>query len=260
MPKIVKALNANFKESILIPSEQVQQPAHPQAKDPEPREPAETEPEEVSREAAAPLTDELRRQVLDAAHKEAEEVLSQSASKAQGISRELLEKAEREAQIIRDDARREGLSQGREQAEEQIQQKLNEVVALLDRIDDRQREIIGKTEGDLRLLAVEVVRKFMGKELREDDKALTGIVERALANYKNTDWIKITVSQTDAEVSCITDKGMLAEMLNVSGSIEIEVLSDASTGMCIVETPDGIADASIETQLCNLKQLLTRSG
>ncbi len=258
LPKIVKALNTTFKESILISAFM---PTQPPELHQEPRAAAEsvmpdTQPQAYISEAAAHETVDLRQQILDNAHAEAQMIIAESLRKATKLEEEMLDSAKQEAQKLKEDAYHSGYEQGRTEIGSQLQHKLDELTVLLDRIDDKQREIIDKTENDLKLLVVDIVSKIMGKELAEDDKALVGMVKKALANYKNTDWVKITVSQTDAQTSCITNKKLLAELLDISGSIEVEAIKDASAGLCIVETPSGIADASLSTQLSSLKQLL----
>ena len=259
LPRIFKALEANMKESILISSA----PAYTADNTPSPASEEQVHSEKTMH--ASPtlvnttvLTEELRMQVIQAAQLEAERILTDASAEAQLRARRLLAEAQDEARQIKEQAMAEGYTQGKQQVAQQLQKGLNDIAALLDRIDDKQRQIIDETEEDIRLLVVDIVRKIMGKALQEDDKALVGIVERALASYKNMDWVKLTVSGTDAQTSCITDKAMLAKLLDLSGSIEVEVITDAATGLCIVETPDGIADASVETQLCNLKQILTK--
>lgn len=259
LPRIFKALEANLKESILIPSAPI--PTTSNITSPAPEEGRQAEDASPSSPASVNqtvLTKELRMQVLQAAQREANQIIADASAKAQAIEQQAIAKAQEEARQIKEQAFAQGYAEGKEKATHQLQKGLDDITALLDRIDDNQRKIIDETEEGIRLLVVDIVRKIMGKVLKEDDKALVYIVERALASYKNTDWVKITVSETDAQTSCITDKAMLASLLDLSGSIEVEVIPDGASGLCIVETPDGIADASVETQLCNLKSILTK--
>ncbi len=258
LPRIVKAQEVNYKESVLIPS----MPASTAHKASPPVTDDDTKQDTSSflshTADTAFLTEEMCKQALDAARQEADSIIARAHAKAQALGEQISAAAADEANRLKEQARAEGFVQGKEQATQQLQSKLDDITALLDRIDDRQRELIDGTEESIKLLVVDIVRKIVGKTLKEDDKALVGIVERALSSYKNTDWVKITISETDASTSCITDKSVLMELLDLSGSIEIEVLEDGASGLCIVETPDGIADASVETQLCNLKEILTR--
>ncbi len=259
LPRVFKALEANMKDNILIAAA----PSYVPSNAPAPASEADTQSEKTGQESpvieyTASLTEELRMQVLQAAQQEADRILTEATAKAQARTEQLLAAAQDEARLIKEQAFSDGFEQGKQQATQQLQRGLNDIAALLDRIDDKQRQIIDETEGGIRLLVVDIVRKMIGKVLKEDDKALIGIVERALSSYKNTDWVKITVSGTDAQTSCITDKNMLAELLDLSGSIEVDIIPDAATGLCVVETPDGIADASLEAQLSNLKDILTK--
>lgn len=259
LPRIVKAFNASLKDNILISAFTAQATAQPPHIEPEPLEKplplVEEAPKLISETAALEMTT-IRQQILDNAHAEAQMIVAESLRKASKLEEEILSRAKLEAQKLTEEAYQVGLEQGRAEMLNKLQSKLDDLTALLDRIDDKQREIIDGSENDLRLLVTDIVSKVFGKELAEDDKALVGMVKRALSNYKNTDWVKITVSQTDAQTSCITDKKLLAELLDVSGSIEVETMKDAASGLCIVETPSGIADASLQTQISSLKQIL----
>ncbi len=251
MPKIVKALNATYRESVLIPSALPFKELTPEVEEEEEGEfiPAD--------DSSPPPIEGAIEKTLEDARAEAEQLVLQARAEAEARQEQLLAEANRMAEAIKAEARKEGFAQGLKEANTSLQAKLDEVTRLLDRIDDKQREIIDASEEGIKLLVVDVVRKIIGSEFKENEKALAGVVKKALANYKNTDWVKLTVSETDAQTSLITDKKWLAEFLEVSGSIEIEELTDAASGLCVVETPDGIADASVATQVENLKQILT---
>lgn len=263
LPRIFKAPQASMSGNVLLSVLPVPVEEPPKKTQESPKQPnIQPAAAEVSEAQIQAAVEQRCAQALETARTqakvEAEQLAFQTAQKAQAERELLLEQARQEAEQIREQARMQGIAQGKEEAQLRVQEALDQLAAALDRLDDTQREWLDGIEKDIRLSVIEVIKKMTGKLLAEDDRVLAGMVDRALSNFKNTDWVKITVSDTDAQTSCITDKQMLADLLGVSGPIELEILNDAAQGLCVVETPDGIADASVAAQLQNLRDILER--
>ena len=52
------------------------------------------------------------------------------------------------------------------------------------------------------------------------------------------------------------DKELIQNLNKISNDVKIEVSEELEEGSAIVETPEGIVDASIATQLNNLKEMV----
>lgn len=52
------------------------------------------------------------------------------------------------------------------------------------------------------------------------------------------------------------DKELINELYKISNDVKFEVSEELEEGSAIVETPESVVDASINTQLKNLKELV----
>lgn len=256
MPRVIKAPNVVFTDSVVIPASKIDNDyiGVPESKDNSVSEKS-TKNQEFDEAAIANINAE-RNKILENARSEAKLIVSDAIRKAEDIRRDndvlcasLSEEAKKNGYL-------EGYELGQKEASLTLKNKIDDVVALLDNIDDSRNELLEKSENDIVLLAVSIAKKVLRNELKTDEQAILELVKKAVGGFKNTDWVKIAVSNTDAEASCITDKEFLKKALDGIENIEVSVINDAPIGTCLVETPDGIADAGIETQIETIKNML----
>jgi len=162
----------------------------------------------------------------------------------------VIKAANEEAGFIRNRAYNEGYERGVQEKAEEIQSLINKNEKFLHDINILITEKLQKFEKNLTELSVEIASKVLARKLDEDDQCIADLIRKAVDEVKNSEWISITLSEELKQVL-----GGLEEELRrgrFAGKLDI-MFKEAPRGTCIVETPDGVIDASIHTQIENLK-------
>lgn len=139
---------------------------------------------------------------------------------------------------------------------EQNKEKLNEIAEMIKTIESEKLKIISRYEEELIKLSIEIAEKIIRHEIDTKDDVVSGIIKNAIKDYRNVDWIKIYLSDKDDAEIIQADKELISELEKISKDIKIEVMDELQKGGAIIETADGIVEASIDTQLKNLKEMV----
>ena len=149
-----------------------------------------------------------------------------------------------------------GLHNIKEELEKTNKNKLNEINDMLATIENQKQIIVAKYESEIARLSLDIAEKILRQKIELKDNAVSKIIENVIADYKNVEWVKIYISDKDDVIALQADKSLINELQKISNDIKIEVKKDLCEGSCIIETPDSIVDASVDTQLNNLKEIL----
>ncbi len=149
-----------------------------------------------------------------------------------------------------------GLKDIKEELIKENEVKINEIYSMLTAIENKKQSIISKYESELLKISLNIAEKIMRQKIELKDNSLGKIIESVIKDYKNVEWVKIYVSNRDEVKMIEADKTLIDEIEKISHDIKVEVKKDLTHGSCIIETPDSIVDASIDTQLSNLKEIL----
>ena len=164
--------------------------------------------------------------------------------------RNLISRAQEEAISIKEIAAKEGHKMGIEAAKLDIQ-KLNEAI---DGFFTYKETVYTELSNGILDIAVEIAKKILNTELETNEQALLGIINNALAtNVKGENRIIIKVMPSDVD----NVKENLPELLsNMQYDSKIIVVPDDNIklGGAIIETTNGIVDATIETQLSIIQE------
>ena len=131
---------------------------------------------------------------------------------------------------------------------------------LIERIEDTVSEKRSAVEARLNeyeqmlvALSVEIASKVLQHKIEQDDSVLTELVRLTVNEARNSDWISVTLS--DKLKMSLQELERIISPAIMDGRFEV-ITKNVPPGTCIVETPDGIVDASIETQINNLKNMI----
>jgi flagellar assembly protein FliH len=91
--------------------------------------------------------------------------------------------------------------------------------------------------------------------LDENEETYIDLFRGAVKGLVNVEWIKLTVSGKEYGMACRDAEG-LKSLVNGAKHIEISVDRDAPAGTCLIETPQGIIDAGMETQLGKVNEMM----
>lgn len=162
----------------------------------------------------------------------------------------LISRADEEAIAIRENAEREGYEEGLRQAES----ALNELRGILNTLINVREEAMEKLIDEIAPLAVEVAERIIKTEVKCDETLVLGLVRDTIQKVgRNTKSILVKVHPEDEALV----KQNLREHPIPNLHAEIIVMDDENVdqGSCIVETSNGMIDASFSTSLEILKRL-----
>lgn len=185
--------------------------------------------------------------------KEDIEKMSEKLTRIARMEREsLLRQAAEDAHDIREKAYREAFQEARESKTGEIEAMLNNVAAVLKQLQTQHRQYMAEYEKELKSFALEIASQIMHKRIMEQGDDMEELVMHAMNSVKGVDWITVQISDQLPQLYSALEKE-LKDYHNAKTVVEIET-KDLPADSCYLQTPGGIIDASIDTQLANLKE------
>lgn len=166
--------------------------------------------------------------------------------------RNLISRAQEEADQIKESAAKEGYRAGLEEAR-------NDIVALRESIEDfisAKKEVFEYIAPDILEISVDIARKIIKKELEQDPQAIINMILEVMESFTK-DETKITIKVNPMQADLVREE--LPKVLSAKGTeARITITADDSveTGGCVFLTSNGIIDAGLDTQLEILKEAL----
>ena len=203
--------------------------------------------EDVPEEPKGPTPEEI----LVKAKNEAEAIVRDAEAQAEALRLEAektaAELAEKQAAESRKTGHAEGYAEGVAEAQvlkENAQRVLDEAYA------ERQRILEG-AEGDVLALIDKVVRKLLADTKRVHPQVILTLIREGLVDAPGVGNITIRISQDDYSMVA-AKKDEIAKRLD--GSTAFEIVKDLSLNPsdCIIETPYGNIDCSLDRQMQDL--------
>ncbi len=214
----------------------------------------------------------LDKRILSNAQLEAREIIETAKKDAELKAKEIIENAMKEAVSIRDEAAKEGYEQGaqvgRDEAfaendvifKEQIKVLLNKVKEDIIAIQEQKDSILRSQMDDLRDLTIAIAEKVINVSLKSSGEIIEKMIMAATEKSKSAQWAKLYIAQCDWELAIKTDVQVLNALKRVTDTVKLEIMEDKEAGTCIIEFPDQIIDASVDTQLSQIKMLLDKQS
>lgn len=198
------------------------------------------------------------KKVLADSQRQAEEYLAQAADEAEKIKQEAIDAGRQEGY---QDGYNEGFRCGKEQAASEMQQKINSAAekaqSILTCAEQEYKESIIEAEQEIINISLAVARKILAREIEENPVVVLPIVKAALEKVRDQDQIIIRVSTDDFEL-VLQAKRDLQMMLGRENVISIVHDHTVNPGGCLIDTPYGTVDASIDSQFQALQQAVKK--
>lgn len=166
--------------------------------------------------------------------------------------RNLISRAQEEADSIKETAAKEGYRAGLEQAE-------NDICLLRAKIADfvsAKKEVFEYIAPDILEISVDIARKIIKKEVEQNPQVILDSIVDVMRTISKEE-SRITVKLNPLQVDLVRTE--LPEYISSMGiDAKINVVGDDSIaeGGCILNTNNGIVDASLDTQLEIVKEAL----
>jgi type III secretion protein L len=166
---------------------------------------------------------------------------------------QMLESAERQAadivgraEAVRDQARAQGLSEGRQVARQELLAAVMDMQAML-------QKWVTQTEPQLVAMVLRCVREVV--KATDPEVLVRGSITRALAEMNAAAEIKIKVHESQL-VALRTQLEALVQEHDLRGLVRLESSTALKPGDCIVESPLGTVDLRVDSQLKFVDQTL----
>lgn len=166
--------------------------------------------------------------------------------------RNLISRAREEAQSIKEAASKEGYQAGLAKAADDIEEVKNAITDFL----GAKQEVFDYIAPNIMEISLDIAKKIIKREIQQDPSIILDNISEVLKGLSKEE-TKITLKVNPAQVSLlkmevpslVSDNGLDAKVLIIPDENVME-------GGCVVETANGVVDASIETQLAVISEAL----
>ena len=239
----------------------------PSVEEAPPEEETEEEPH-AEEEEAAPAPRKRRSTPVDYARVQAEAILAQARDEAEAIKEAALQQAEDEIRELKRQAQSEGfdaghadgMAKGMEEGRGEIERQAAElgivVGEFLDTATKMRDQLLDQTREELRDLALVIAEKVIRVSLRSSGDVLMRMIETATEKHRRCEWVQIYIADCDARNLALSMPELTASLGHLSDRVRIIPMMDDESGTCIIEMPDEIIDASVSTQLENIREIM----
>lgn len=192
---------------------------------------------------------------------------------------QMLTDAQAEADEIKTRAREEGLEigerqgyekgylDGYEKAQTEVEKTLKkeaddllkELKDLILSVEQSKKDLLDKYKDDLKDIAIAIAEKIIRVSLKSSGDIIKRMIISATEGIMSKEWVKIYISRCDAEMAVNGDTMLINSISYVSDHIKIVVMENEAPGTCILEFPDKVIDASTNTQIENIKEIISSS-
>lgn len=166
--------------------------------------------------------------------------------------RNLISRAREEAQSIKEAAAKEGYQAGLAQAKADIDDVKNAITSFL----GAKQEVFDYIAPDILEISVDIAQKIIKKELQQDPTIILDNIMEILKGLSKEE-TKITLRVNPVQVSLL--KTEIPNLLSNAGlDAKVLIVPDETVmeGGCMVTTTNGVIDATIETQLAVISEVL----
>ena len=168
--------------------------------------------------------------------------------------RNIVSRAQEEAVSIREMAKKEGYEAGMQQSRQDLQELRNKFAEFY----NYKEQVFQKVSECIMDISVEIEKKILNKEIETDKESIIPIIKGTIEEINKTE-NKITLKVMPKDVELVRDK--VPEIFSENYfEAKIIVMPDNTIkeGGVIVETSNGIVDATIETQLSIIEKALKK--
>ncbi len=208
---------------------------------------------------------------IDFAQIQAQAILADARREAEAYREEAIKAFDQELDELRKKARDEGYNHGfaegmadamkeaQVRREEMAAEQAGEIEAFLEQAARMRDRILDDSREELKDLALAIAEKVIRVSLKGSGDILRRMVESATEKHKRCEWAHIYIADCDVKGSANTIPELTAALRHISSRVRVIPMADDESGTCIVEMPDVILDASVSTQLGNIREVLSNA-
>jgi flagellar assembly protein FliH len=193
----------------------------------------------------------IRQEALEAARAEAKKITDEAEEKA----KQFMKEAEQQASAMLAENKQLGYEQGLADAKDELKEKSDaldeDMRAKRQELYDNYEKKLTGMESDIVDAIIHVFDKVFNIQFEDKREILMALVNNTLMDVEAGDRIRIHVSEDDMPTF---EKHMTEIQDKVGAEVTVELIRDnsLSEGQCQIETPFGIFDCGVDTELNGL--------
>ncbi len=167
-----------------------------------------------------------------------------------------IEEAKSECDAIREAARKEGYEAGQLEASKELESERERLAEYQANLQKEYEDMVRSIEPEMVEVITNVYEHVFGDNFFSRRDVLVCLINKALMHVDTNDRVTICVSQNDYDM-LVGMKAALLDKVPFREEPEIMQRDDLEKGQAKIETPFGIIDCSIDTELKELARTLT---
>ncbi|MDD4503235.1 MAG: FliH/SctL family protein [Clostridiaceae bacterium] len=177
---------------------------------------------------------------------------------ANSEAHKIVETAESQAKNLmsasREDGYKEGFETGYLEGKNKAQSIIDEASEIRCFLEVRKEDLFKESEEQILKLVLNIAKKVIGEELTQNKEALLSLVNQALQKCAFKKKLVLRISPENSDF-IIENKDRICMM--VEGISDIDIVSDLSLskGSCIIETPSGEINSSMDVQIKEIEKI-----
>lgn len=148
-----------------------------------------------------------------------------------------------------------GFKEGKEEGRLTYQQLLDEANTITDTALKDYHATVEKSTETILDLSIHTAEKIMNRQLTDEPNKFNDIVMAAISEIKDQPIISIYLHPTNYK-AVVQQKGELVQLLENEAKLSIYTRENIAEHSCLIEHPFGQIDASIDTQLGQIRSAL----
>lgn len=205
-------------------------------------------------EAQDQILFQREQEIISKANLRAENIIYSANNRAKKEKETIVGEAMVEADGIRDNAFAMGYKEGHEKIENEFRPYVQQLSDSLKEVKENQKESLNRIEKNIANIALEMASKILKKRIQEDDTDMIQLVTELLEENKQSEWITVELSKKMKNLIDYTEKVLTQKYPQVQVK-----KSDSPEGTCVVDTPNGVIDATIKSQLDNIRETINNT-
>lgn len=169
---------------------------------------------------------------------------------------EMLETAERECDLIRQQAYLEGFEQGKVAGEEAYTAHLAEVRGVIAEVEQQREAYLKQAEPELVKLAIAIAEKIVGEELAINPARIVNITREQMNRIRDREALRVRLHP---DLLPFVDQERDSLFHAVEGLCELNLIDDSRIehGGVVIETDNGSVDARLSSQFTVVRRALS---
>jgi flagellar assembly protein FliH len=181
-----------------------------------------------------------------------------AAAAAAAASEALVAQARAEADAIREEARAAGHAEGLAAAAGDVAAAVASLTAASDALGEIAAELPGVLEEHAVELAIAIARQVLGGALEVRPELVVDVVRGGLRRLVDRERVTLLVHPEDLDVVRAATGGLLSELGGIE-HCEVQAERRVARGGAMVRTAEGEIDASLETKLVRVREVIADS-